>query len=71
MNRKINYLQLLGLLPLRGHDVLAVEAGLLHEEALEVAAALEEDLEAGALHPGAVVDTENLRVKLGRGEILS
>ncbi len=53
---KYAYLQLLGLVPLCSHDVVAIQVGLLHQKTLEIAAPLEQDLEAGASHARAEID---------------
>ena len=53
-------LQLLRLLPLCRHDVLAVQIGLLQHQTLEVAAALEEDLQAGTADARAEIHAQHL-----------
>ena len=57
--RDVHLLQVGRLLPLHPGDVLGRQVGLLEEETAEILAALDEDLESGALDPGAVVDTQH------------
>ena len=57
--RDVHFPQVGGLLPLHPGDVVRHQVGLLEEEAAEVFAALDQDLQCGALHSGAVVDTQH------------
>ena len=55
----VQLLQRPRLLPLHGSHVLRDQVGLLHLEAAEELAALDEDLEGGALHLGTVIDAQH------------